>query len=80
MAGLKAPWVAHGELAGEGNERWNGKRGRGRGLGGGTAHELSVVCVLNVRKERRKKKGEEKEKEGKEKNMKNFPNLKISEK
>jgi hypothetical protein len=56
------------------------EEGQGARLGGGTAHELSVVCVLNVWKERRKKKGEEKEKEGKEKNMENFPNLKISEK
>jgi hypothetical protein len=74
MAGLEAPW----ELMERSPERGNGKRGMGRGLGGGmaggggawrccAAHELSVVCVLNVRKERRKKKGEEKEKEGKEK-------------
>jgi hypothetical protein len=33
MAGLEALWVAHGELAGEGKERGNEKRDRGRSGG-----------------------------------------------
>jgi hypothetical protein len=74
----------------EGKGRGKEGRGRGRGLGGArlggccrgaqrccAAHELSIVCMLNVRKERREEKGEEKENKAKEKkkNMVNFMKL-----
>jgi hypothetical protein len=89
MAGVEAPWVAHGELAGEGMERGNGKRGRGsrregcRGLGFCSCSLLHEFCCsweeTGRRKKRRKRKEKKKgKKEKKERNF--FPDLEISEK
>jgi hypothetical protein len=91
VAGVRASWDDHGELAGEERGRGRGERRggtawgrhgeregcRGCSLAATAARLLSAVREKEEGRKREEKKRREKKRGKKEKNMENFPNLKI---